>query len=294
MTLVQLKHFLELARNGSFSKSADRLHITQPALSRSIKSLEEELGQPLFDRVGRTNELTAFGQSVLRHANDLVESASNLKTSGQQALTGHTGHVRLGLGSGPGALWMTPLLSSLARDYPHARLDIARGATPLLVEQLRERALDALILDIRSLRPASDLKVAFLCEIPGAFLCRKGHPLSKLKSVTIDQVRDFPVASTPLSDEVARLLMERYGAQAYPDQLVNLRCEEISSLVQVAKSTDAVVLAIRASAPDLVALPMAPPLNTMARFGWVTLSSRHESPLARLLHQMAKDMVTAH
>ncbi len=64
MTLVQLKHFLELAANGSFSKSAERLYLTQPALSRSIKSLEDELGQSLFDRVGRKNELTPFGQHI--------------------------------------------------------------------------------------------------------------------------------------------------------------------------------------------------------------------------------------
>lgn len=292
MTLVQLKHFLELVNCGSFSKSADRLHITQPALSRSIKSLEDELGQPLFDRVGRKNELTAFGRHILLQASDLVDAANNLKHSGQQLLTGQTGQVRLGLGSGPGALWMTPLLMCLATEYPQARLDIARGATPMLVQQLRERLLDALVLDIRSLSPASDLRVEPLCEMPGAFMCRKGHPLAKRKSVTLDDVRAYPVASTPLSDEVARMLIERYGAQAHPEQLVNLRCDEISSLIDVARSTEAVVLAVRAVAPDLVALPMSPPLNATARFGWVTLKSRSESPLAKLLHQMAREIVS--
>ena len=81
MTLVQLKHFLALAGNGSFSKSAQQLFITQPALSRSIKSLEDELGQPLFDRVGRHTELTAFGRHVLGQARDLLEAANNLQHS---------------------------------------------------------------------------------------------------------------------------------------------------------------------------------------------------------------------
>ena len=291
MTLVQLKHFLELASNGSFSKSAERLHITQPALSRSIKSLEDELGQALFDRVGRLNELTAFGRHVLWQARDVLEAANNLKHSGSQLLVGQMGHVRLGLGSGPGAIWMTPLLMCMATDYPQARLEIARGATPLLVQQLRERTLDALILDIRSLSPANDLKVAPLCEMPGAFLCRTGHPLAKQKKVTLAQVQEFPVASTPLSDEVARVLIERYGANAHPDQLVNLRCEEISSLLDVARATDAVVVAVRALAPDLVALPMVPALNATARFGWVTLKSRTESPLSKLLQQLAHEIV---
>lgn len=294
MTLVQLKHFIELASNGSFSKSAQRLFITQPALSRSIKSLEDELGQALFDRVGRQNELTAFGQQILLQAADLLDAANNLKQEGQHGLAVQTGHVRLGLGSGPGALWMTPLLMCVATEYPQARLEIARGATTLLVQQLRERVLDALILDIRSLSPASDLRVEPLCEMPGAFMCRPKHPLTKLKSVSIEQVRAYPVASTPLSDEVARILIERYGAQAYPEQLVSLRSEEVSSLLDVARSTDAVVLAVRAVAPDLVVLPMSPPLNASARFGWVTLKSRSESPLSKLLHHMARDVVAHH
>lgn len=294
MTLVQLKHFLELASRGSFSKSADKLHLTQPALSRSIKALEEELGQPLFDRVGHTTELTAFGQHILLQARDLVDAANNLKSSAQELLSGHTGQARLGMGAGPGALWMTPLLMCLATEYPLARLTIARGATTALLQQLRERELDALLLDIRSLSPANDLLVEPLCEMPGAFMCRVGHPLAKRSRVTIDHIMAYPVASTPLSDEVARVLIERFGARAHPEQLVQLRCEEISSLLDVARATDAVVLTIRAFAPDLIALPMSPPLAATARFGWVSLKSRTASPLIGLLHRMARDIVSAH
>ena len=291
MTLVQLKHFLELASNGSFSKSADKLFLTQPALSRSIKSLEDELGQPLFDRVGRKNELTAFGKHILLQAKDLLAAAQNLKHSSQELLSGQTGQVNLGLGSGPGALWMTPLLKHMATEFPQARLDIARGATSLLVQQLRERTLDALILDIRSLSPSNDLKVEPLCELPGAFIGRKRHSLAKFKCVRLEQVCAYPVASTPLSDEVARVLIERYGPNAHPEQMVKLRCEEISSLIDVARSTQTVVVAVRALAPDLLELNMSPPLNANARFGWVTLKSRTESPLARLLFQAALNMV---
>ena len=53
MTLVQLRHLISLAQSGSFTRSAEALFLTQPALSRSIRALEEELGQPLFDRLGR-------------------------------------------------------------------------------------------------------------------------------------------------------------------------------------------------------------------------------------------------
>jgi DNA-binding transcriptional LysR family regulator len=292
MTLVQLRHFLELANTGSFSKSAVKLHVSQPALSRSIQTIEDEFGHQLFDRVGRKSELTAFGQYIYVQARELVDRANNLKQSGQQLLSGQTGKVRIGLGSGPGALLMTPLLAHMATEYPQGHLEISRGSTLLLVQALRDRHLDALVLDIRSLNPSSDLVVEALCEMPGAFMCRKGHPLSKARQVTLARVKEFPVASTPLSDEVARILVDRYGPDAHPDVLVNLRCEEISSLLDVVRSTDAIMVAVRSLAPELVVLKMSPELNATAKFCWVSLRSRSESPLCGYLRVAAKDMLS--
>ena len=279
MTLVQLRHLIELAHSGSFSKSAVKLHLTQPALSRSIKALEGELGQALFDRIGRKNELTPFGVHIVQRARVLVDEANELRLTSQQLQKGEVGQLRIGMGSGPGAMLMTPLLMLMAQEHPQAHIDISRGSTTLLVQALRDRLLDALILDIRSLQPATDLKVEALQEMVGTFLCRKQHPLAKKRSVTFEMLQAYPVASTPLSDEVARLLMERFGPGAHPDVLVNLRCEEISSLLEVARHSNTVVLTIRAAAPDLVELPLSPALNVNARFGLVTIAARTEVPL---------------
>jgi DNA-binding transcriptional LysR family regulator len=291
MTLVQLRHLIELATNGSFSQSAIKLHLTQPALSRSIKALEDELGQPLFDRIGRKNELTAFGSHIVQRARVLVDEANELRLTSVQLQKGVIGQFRIGMGSGPGAMLMTPLLMLMATQYPKAHIDISRGSTVLLVQALRERFLDALILDIRSLQPSADLKVEAIHEMAGTFMCRPGHPLAKKRSVTFAMLRDYPVASTPLSDEVARILMERFGPQAHPDSLVTLRSEEISSLLDVARKSDAVVLTIRASAPDLVELPVSPPLNVKARFGLVTIASRTEPPLLDKVRTLMRDIL---
>jgi DNA-binding transcriptional LysR family regulator len=291
MTLVQLRHLIELAANGSFSQTAIKLHLTQPALSRSIKALEDELGQPLFDRIGRKNELTAFGSHIVQRARVLVDEANELRLTSVQLQKGDIGQFRIGMGSGPGAMLMTPLLMLMATKHPKAHIDISRGSTVLLVQALRERFLDALILDIRSLQPSADLKVEAIHEMAGTFMCRPGHPLAKKRSVTFAMLRDYPVASTPLSDEVARILMERFGPQAHPDLLVNLRSEEISSLLDVARTSDAVVLTIRASAPDLVELPVSPPLNVKARFGLVTIASRTEPPLLGKVRALMRDIL---
>jgi DNA-binding transcriptional LysR family regulator len=279
MTLVQLRHLLSLAQTGSFSKSATALCLTQPALSRSIRALEDELGQPLFDRVGRHSELTPYGREAVERARDVVLAADDLHHSGRFAGDGQDGVLRVGMGSGPGAMLMTPLLLTAAQERPRLRLEIARGGTDMLVQALRERRLDALVVDARWLRPAPDLIAQHLHDMRGCFMVRHGHPLLvRGDALPFDALLRHPIASTPLSDETARMLVERYGPSANPSQFVTLRCEEIASLVDVTLRSDAVLLAIRAAAPDLVELALQPALEVMARFGLVTLRRRTAPP----------------
>lgn len=292
MTLVQLRHLVSLARTGSFSQSAAALFLTQPALSRSIRALEAELGQPLFDRVGRRSELTPFGREAVQRAGEILLAADDLKERGHLAGDDQAGLLRIGMGSGPGAMLMTPLLLKVARDRPRLRVEIARAGTDLLVQALRERALDALVVDARSLRPAPDLHAQFVHEMRGSFMVRRGHPLTRKRpGPKFDDVLKFPVASTPLSDEVARILVERYGPRAHPSLFVSLRCEEIPSLVQVARQSDTVLLAIRAAAPDLVELKMQPTLEATARFGLVTLVRRTSPPGLGIVVELMKQLL---
>lgn len=287
MTLVQLRHLIALAQTGSFSKAAQAQFLTQPALSRSIRALEDELGMPLFDRVGRRIELTAFGRATLERARLLVSDAEELQGSGRRSREGERGVLRVGMGSGPGAMLMTPLLMTIALDHPQVHVDIARGGTELLVQSLRARALDALVVDARSLKPEPDLRVDLQLEMRGAFMVRPGHPLTRMRGgVAFEALGRYPIASTPLSDEVARILIARYGPQAHPEMCVTLRCQEVASLVEVAEHSDAVLLAIRAAAPTLVELAMRPALDSTARLGLVTLARRTEAPLLGLLREL--------
>lgn len=289
MTLVQLRHLIALADTGSFSRAAQRMFVTQPALSRSVRALEDELQAPLFDRIGRRAELTPQGRATLERARRLVFDADELRTASAAQGDGRSGVLRIGMGSGPGAMLMTPLLLHAAQECPQLRVEVSRAGTEALVQALRARTLDALIVDARSLRPAADLRTDSLHEMRGTFMVRKGHPLSKLRSgVTFDDVARYPIASTPLSDEVARVLIQRYGAQAHPEHCVTLRCDELRSLVEVARSSDAVLIAIRAAAPDLVELKMLPALDATARFGLVTLARHTEAPALAMVRMLMR------
>lgn len=279
MTLTQLRHMNELAKTGSFIKSSENLFITQPALSRSIKSLEDQLGAKLFDRQGRHTTLTAFGEEILRRSEVLLDLAKDIKETHRNFKNGLSGQIRIGMGSGPGALVMTKLLQHIAIHYPHLHIEVARGKTGMLIESLRARKLDALIINARSMKPSQDLKMEIIYETPGAFMVHKGHPLLKLKKVTIDDIRKYPIASTALSEETEKTIIDRYGKDANLDNLVNIKCSEISSLVEVSQNSNTILLAIRNSALELEEINLTPSLDATAMFGIVTIKNRTESPL---------------
>ena len=297
MNLRHLEHWLALAETGSFSRAAEKLHITQSALSRSIQSLEDALGGPLVDRIGKRNELTPLGRSVLERARRIVHEARELRRGAAVIQQGGMGDLRLGLGSGPGAMLMTPWLVYMARHHPGVKVSVIRGPTELQLQQLRDRALDALVVDVRRVAPAADLIIGPLYDMPAGMIVRRGHPLLARypKGVPFEAVLQYPVASVPLSAEVARLLVDRYGPQANPADLVSLQCEEIASLLEAVRQTDAVYLGIVGAARqallrgELLMLPVLPSLQAGARLGLVTLAGRTELPVMAVFRQFVED-----
>jgi DNA-binding transcriptional LysR family regulator len=291
MTLVQLRHLLALAETGSFSRAAERVHVTQSALSRSIQSLEEELGAALVDRVGRRAELTPVGREALDQARRLVLDAQDLQERARAVARGRLGTLRVGMGSGPAALLMGPLLLEVATTRPQWRVEVARGATELLVQRLRERTLDALVVDLRSLVPADDLQVELARELRGAFMVRRGHPLARRRRVRFPELQHYPLAGTPLSGEVSRALVDLYGAAAHPAQALSVRGEDVASLVEVAQRSDAVLLSIRAAGSGLVEVPMDPPMTVSARLGLVTLARRTAPPTLSVVRELIERLL---
>jgi len=287
MNLRHLEHWLALADTGSFSRAAEKLHITQSALSRSIQALEEDLGGPLVDRVGKKNELTPLGRSVLERARRIVNEAQELQQGAALLQQGGLGALRVGLGSGPGAMLMTPWLVYMAKHHPTVQVTVSRGSTALQLTQLRERQLDALVVDVRRVEAAPDLKMTQVVEMRAGFVCRQGHPLlaRAAKGLAFDALLAYPIASIELSQEVARLLVDHYGPQANPAQMTTLQCEDIASLLDVVGQTDAIYLGIVGAARAglaqgrLVELPMQIPLKGQARLALITLAGRTELPV---------------
>ena len=296
MNLRHLEHLLAVADTGSFSRAADRQHLTQSALSRSIQTLEDDLGARLIDRAGKRNELTPLGQVVAQRARRMVFEAAELRRSAALLQQGDLGAIRIGLGSGPGALLMTPFLIHMARHHPGVQVSVSPGSTELQLMQLRQRTLDALVIDIRRIAPAPDLAIEQLAELRAGFVCRIGHPLLKTgKPMLFDDLLRYPLASTPLSAEVAHMLVKLFGLRADPKQAVSLRCDSIASLIETVKASDAIYLGILAAARagidagQLAELVTVPALSSGARFAFITLAGRTEAPSMALFRRFVAE-----
>lgn len=298
MNIRHLEHFLAVADTGSFSRAADRLFLTQSALSRSIQALESEVDGLLFDRVGKRNELTPLGRQVADRARRIVLEASELKRGAELMRNADVGSMGVGLGSGPGAILMTPLMCHMARHHPRVKVRVVRGPTELQLVQLRARQLDALVVDMRVVPADEDLHIEPVAEMNAGWMVRAGHPLLARPTVAFADVLAYPVASVPLSQEVARLVIEQYGENAHPQRMVTLECNDIESLIDVVERTDTVLLSVLATARERIdagavsVLPMRPALRATARFAYVTLAGRSEAPVMTILRDfVAQRMV---
>jgi len=285
MNVRQLEHLLAIAETGSFSRAAERSFMTQSAFSRSIQSLEAELGGRLVDRIGKRNALTPLGDAVLARTRQIVRDTDELRRSAELFHQGSGGAIRVGLGSGPGALLMTPLLCEVANHHAGVRVSISRGPAELQVLQLRARSLEALVVDARRITPAPDLLIEPLGELRTGFIVRADHPLAGRKKLVFKDLLNWPIASTPLSTEVARLLVEQYGSAADPTHMTTLQCEDVGSLIDAVSQTHAVFLGIVAAAREgirkrkLVELKLSPRIRASAAFAYVTLAGRTQAPV---------------
>jgi DNA-binding transcriptional LysR family regulator len=177
---------------------------------------------------------------------------------------------------------------------------VSRGSTELQLTQLRERQLDALVVDVRRVEAAPDLKMGHVVEMRAGFVCRQGHPLLGRHSegAPFEALLSYPLASIQLSQEVARLLVDHYGPQANPAQMTTLQCEDIASLLDVVGQTDAIYLGIVGAAREglnqgrLVELSLRTPLKGEARLGLITLAGRTELPIMSVFRDFIQKHLT--
>lgn len=138
----KLRYFAEVARTGSFSRAAEELRIAQPALSRRVREVEDELGQKLLVRHGRGVRLTPFGAAVLGRVDEIEYLLAQIKSEAAQGSLAVRGAVSLALPPAAGLLVGPPLVASLAESHPDVVLNLREGISSLIHEWLTEKRID--------------------------------------------------------------------------------------------------------------------------------------------------------
>lgn len=142
MDIRSLRYFVELVRQQSFTRAAAQLHLTQPTISKMVRLLEDELGQPLLIRHGKQFTLTDAGRITFRHGEALLGGLQQLHAELADLATLQLGELRLGLPPMVGAACFAPVVSAYQARYPAIALQLIEDGALAIEEKVRTGALE--------------------------------------------------------------------------------------------------------------------------------------------------------
>ena len=269
--LKQIWHAVELAQAGSYTLAARRVHLSHPALSRSIKRLEGELNAVLFDRTAEGVVPTTIGALIVQRGAELLRASRDLQREVALTLGLETGKLLIGAGTYPASISVGEACGRLLAEYPGLMLDVRVGDWQYLVDEVLEGNLDIAVAETTAVAGDARLAIEPLPIHEGHFICRMGHPLGAAAAVTLDDIKTFPVVTTSLP---ARF-------DALP---TTVRVDTFSLLRDIVLCSDAIGLAAAiqlepVEQTGLQKLPLDMPfLHT--HYGFIRQRSRTPSPAA--------------
>ena len=284
--LQRLAHFVAVADSASLSQAARLVNLSQPALTKSIRKLEEEVGAALFDRAARV-ELTPLGRQFLPLARQALTKVGDLERELDLLKGVQTGELKLACGPLQADVLVGPALARLLARHPGLKIHLHVGSFATLPALLRARELDFFTSDISWLQGQEDLEIAPFPPLEIYWFCRPGHPLAHQRKIGLHQLFSFPLVGPDLSDWT-----EAWIRQNQPDKQSAFRptliCSHYPALKAVVEGSDAISGAtLPAVAADLasgrfVVLNVEAPVMVL-RSGAVYLRDRTLSPAAAIL-----------
>lgn len=281
MQLHKIEYFRVLARTGSFVRAAHELNISQPALSRSIQSLESELGVSLLRRVrGRGGlTLTPDGIRLLSHADALLARVELIEQ--EFALDTHRAQRELSFGLGPmlAGFALGRTLPGIIRDHPDVRINVVVDSAREAIDGLLQGRIEFHVGYAlpRSLPPRV-VRHDFLTVAP-RILVHRDHPLAKMRTIDVTALKRYPLVSGTAWNE--NLAGEAEDLRRALTALVQIDNQEV--LIELVRSTDAVLMGGFFPAdlgPGLVALP-APGRPPSSRIFVYSLNGVRISPIGQ-------------
>ena len=185
MDLAQLEAFLAVIREGSFSSAAKALHRTQPAISQTIRRLEDEVGRPLFDRASRRGVLTDAGRVLAVHAERLVNFRIQALTALDDVRQLRTGRLTVSANELT-CLYLLPVLHEFRRVYPDVHITIQRALASRIPSQVLDYGADLGVITFRPDDASLHSIVVYNDEL--AFVVPPSHPLAQRDRVSITEL----------------------------------------------------------------------------------------------------------
>jgi DNA-binding transcriptional LysR family regulator len=284
--LKRLSHLVVLADECHFARAAERVHLSQPAFSRSIQSIERDLGMRLFDRETGDVKATPAGEFLIERARRLLFDARCLQRDAMLYRDSQLGDTAFGAGPFPSATIMPAVVLSLRRQYPGVGLRLETNNAHLLFARLLSEDIEFFVADVRHLPDDPSLQVRSLGRQPAHLFARTGHPLDGVPC-TFAQAWAFGLAATWVPKPMRELIGRLIGQPAGTEPVLAVECDDMALLRTLALSTDTVVASSDAWLRDdvragtLVQLDVTDLPPVYAEMGVVTLLNRTPSPMAQ-------------
>lgn len=223
MDLANLNAFIAIAETGGFSAAGERLHLTQPAISKRIAGLEQQLNVRLFDRLGREVSLTEAGRALLPRAYQILSVLDDTR----RALTNLTGEVtgRLTLATSHhiGLHRLPPLLREFTRRYPGVALDIQFLDSEVAYDEILHGRAELAVITLAP-EPHSLVKAVLVWDDPLDFVAAPEHPLANSGAVSLTDIAGYPAVFP--------------GENTFTHHIVSRLCEAQGLKPNIAMSTN--------------------------------------------------------
>ena len=192
MEIRVLKYFLAVTNEGSITKAANLLHLTQPTLSRQLKDLEKELGQKLLIRGQYSVTLTPEGHILRQRAQEIIDMVDKTQQEFKSTKDNISGTIYIGSGESHTIKLITDIIKEIQTQYSGVKFDILSGNAHDLVEKLDKGLLDFAVL----IEPIDISKYDFL-TLPDrdrwGVIMKKSSPLAKLKYIKYSDLKNLPL-----------------------------------------------------------------------------------------------------
>ena len=211
MELHELRAFEAVARHQSFTRAAEALFLSQPAVTRQIAALENELRTRLFERLGRSVRLTAAGEVLRRYSTQILRQAAEAEAAVADVATGAAGRLAVGASSTTAAYVLPQILRKFRENWSGVDLSVHTGASAQVAQMVVDGAVDIGV--VTGYREQSGLIEVPIAEYATGVVVYPAHPLARSGQVTI---KAADLAGSPLI-----LMEEGTNLRTYVDRLLS-------------------------------------------------------------------------